>query len=175
MGTAISSEFVYLLGPGAITPDPKHFGVFYLKQSYAEDVFDFKGAANQVLGPARRAAAGGSPARCSAGPRTCWPPTACSPPRRWTTRSRTVPQPGDQGLRSFAVITPTIFLAVAALVLNVLLTRLAEQQRTVDRHAQGPGLLRRADLLALPEVRPGRGPGRRAAGLRGWATGWPTA
>ena len=36
-----------------------------------------------------------------------------------------------QGLRSFAVIMPCIFLAVAALVLNVLLSRLAEQQRTV--------------------------------------------
>ena len=36
-----------------------------------------------------------------------------------------------EGLRSFAVFMPMIFLAVAALVLNVLLTRLAEQQRTV--------------------------------------------
>ena len=36
-----------------------------------------------------------------------------------------------KGLRSFAVITPCIFLAVAALVLNVLLSRLAQQQRTV--------------------------------------------
>ena len=50
VGTAISSEFVYLLGPGAIVPDPEHFGVFYLKQTYAEDVFDFDGAANQVVG-----------------------------------------------------------------------------------------------------------------------------
>jgi len=36
-----------------------------------------------------------------------------------------------QGLRSFGVIMPIIFFAVAALVLNVLLTRLADQQRTV--------------------------------------------
>ena len=50
VGTAISSEFVYLLGPGAIFPDPEHFGVFYLKHKYAEEVFDFEGAANQVVG-----------------------------------------------------------------------------------------------------------------------------
>src|SRR5262249_44496063 len=31
-GTAISSEFVYLVGRGGIAPDPEHFGVFYLKQ-----------------------------------------------------------------------------------------------------------------------------------------------
>jgi putative ABC transport system permease protein len=36
-----------------------------------------------------------------------------------------------QGLQSFAYFMPAIFLAVAALVLNVQLTRLADQQRTV--------------------------------------------
>ena len=36
VGTAISSEFAYLLGPGALIPDPEHFGVFYIKQTYAE-------------------------------------------------------------------------------------------------------------------------------------------
>jgi len=49
-GTAISSEFVYLLGPGTIAPDPTHFGLFYVKRSFAEDVFDFDGAANQIVG-----------------------------------------------------------------------------------------------------------------------------
>ena len=44
VGTAISSEFVYLLGPGAITPDPEHFGVFYVSRPWAEDVFDMDGA-----------------------------------------------------------------------------------------------------------------------------------
>ena len=50
VGTAISSEFVYLVAPGSIAPDPEHFGVFYLKRTFAEDVFDFDGAANQVVG-----------------------------------------------------------------------------------------------------------------------------
>ncbi|MHB8865377.1 MAG: hypothetical protein ACYC6N_23600, partial [Pirellulaceae bacterium] len=43
VGTAGSSEFTYLLGPGAVVPDPSSFGVLYLKQSFAEDVFDFEG------------------------------------------------------------------------------------------------------------------------------------
>ncbi|OYV89537.1 MAG: hypothetical protein B7Z73_06715, partial [Planctomycetia bacterium 21-64-5] len=50
VGTAMSSEFTYLVGPGSIMPDPEHLGVFYLKHSYAEEVFDFDGACNQVLG-----------------------------------------------------------------------------------------------------------------------------
>ncbi len=131
VGTAISSEFVYMLAPGTIVPDPEHFGVFFLKQSYAEDVFDFDGAANQVLG-------------------------RLSPDAPWTTREildrseqllddfgvfAKIPledQASNKyltqeigGLKSFAVFMPMIFLAVAALVLNVLLSRLAEQQRTV--------------------------------------------
>lgn len=36
-----------------------------------------------------------------------------------------------EGLATFSRIMPTIFLLVAALVLNVLMTRMAEQQRTV--------------------------------------------
>ena len=131
VGTAISSEFVYMLAPGTIVPDPEHFGVFFLKQNYAEDVFDFDGAANQVLG-------------------------RLTPDAPWTTQEildraeqlladfgvfTTIPLEDQasnkylsqeiEGLRSFAVVMPIIFLAVAALVLNVLLTRLAEQQRTV--------------------------------------------
>jgi putative ABC transport system permease protein len=131
VGTAISSEFVYMLAPGTIVPDPEHFGVFFLKKSYAEEVFDFDGAANQVLG-------------------------RLTPDAPWTTQEvldraeqlladfgvfTTIPLEDQasnkylsqeiEGLRSFAVFMPMIFLAVAALVLNVLLTRLAEQQRTV--------------------------------------------
>ena len=152
VGTAISSEFVYLLGPGAITPDPKHFGVFYLKQSYAEEVFDFKGSANQVLGRLATVKKGSSPI-CRNGPDGAEHKLDLTPfsPREVLSRAEamladygvftTTPledQPSNKflsqeikGLKSFAVITPCMFLAVAALVLNVLLARLAQQQRIV--------------------------------------------
>jgi putative ABC transport system permease protein len=131
VGTAISSEFVYLLGPGAITPDPKHFGVFYLKQSYAEDTLDFAGAANQVLGrlsPGRRGDVREVLRRAedlldAYGVFTTTPLEDQMSNRFLSQEIR--------GVRSFAVITPLMFLAVAALVLNVLLTRMTEQQRTV--------------------------------------------
>jgi len=131
VGTAISSEFVYLLGPGAIVPDPEHFGIFYLKQKYAEDVFDFDGAANQVLGllsPEKRDQPDLVLRRAE---------QLLAPYGVFTTTPRR-DQPSNQflsleikGLRNFAVIMPAIFLGVAAVVLNVLLSRLAEQQRTV--------------------------------------------
>jgi putative ABC transport system permease protein len=131
VGTAISSEFVYLLGPGAIVPDSKRFGVFYLKQSYAEDFFDFRGSANQVLGRLS-AAAHGNPRNvlrraedllADYGVFTTTP-LEDQPSNKFLSQEL-------QGLRSFGMITPCMFLAVAALVLNVLLGRLAQQQRTV--------------------------------------------
>lgn len=131
VGTAISSEFVYMLGPGAITPDPKHFGVFYLKHTFAEDVFDFSGAANQILGRLDASARERCPELlrrmesllASYGVFTTTP-LADQFSNRFLSQE-------IQGLWSFALITPTMFLAVAALVLNVFLTRLTRQQRTV--------------------------------------------
>ncbi len=131
VGTAVSSEFVYLLGPGAIIPDPEHYGVFYIKQTYAEDVFDFDGAANQLLGllaPELRERPGGVLQRAE---RMLSPyGVFITTPLVDQASNKYLSQEID-GLRMFAVFMPTIFLTVAALVLNVLLSRLAEQQRTV--------------------------------------------
>jgi len=129
VGTAISSEFTYLVGPGSLVPDSKRLGVFYIKQTFAEEVFDFQGACNQVLG---RLA-----------------PQVSDHPQETLRRAETLldtygvlnaislrDQPSNRfisneimGLRAFGVINPMIFLAVAAIVLNVLMSRLAEQQR----------------------------------------------
>ncbi len=131
VGTAISSEFVYLLGAGSITPDPKRFGVFYIKQSFAEETFDFKGSANQVLGRLS-AAAGGSPravlrrAEAMLEPYGVFTTTPLEDQMSNKFLSQEI-----KGVRSFAVISPCMFLGVAALVLNVLLSRLAQQQRMV--------------------------------------------
>ncbi|MCC6125360.1 MAG: FtsX-like permease family protein [Pirellulales bacterium] len=131
VGTSISSEFVYLLGAGTITPDPKRFGVFYLKQSFAEEVFDFKGSANQVLGRLS-AAARGNPKEVlrRAEQRLSDYGVFTTTPLEDQMSNKFLSQE-IKGLESFAVVTPTMFLAVAALVLNVLLTRIAQQQRTV--------------------------------------------
>ncbi len=131
VGTAISSEFVYLLSPGGIVPDPEHFGVFYLKQSYAQDVFDFDGAANQVLGVYSPGTKVGRAAMLDEAERILAPYGVISTtPLVDQASNRYLTQEID-GLASFAVVMPVIFLGVAAVVLNVLLTRLAEQQRTI--------------------------------------------
>lgn len=129
VGTAISSEFVYLLQPGAMAPDPEQFGVFYVKHSYAEEVFDFNGAANQVVGllaPQVRSRAKpvlemAERLLASYGVFTSYDLEDQSSNRFLTQEIA--------GLKVFAYLLPGIFLAVAALVLNVLMRRVAEQQR----------------------------------------------
>ena len=131
VGTAISSEFVYLLQPGSLAPDPEHFGVFYLKRTYAEDVFDFDGAANQVVGrldPQVRENPGELLGKAE---RLLSPYGVFSTTPLADQVSNKFLSLEIEGLKVFAVIMPCIFLAVAAMVLNVLLRRLAEQQRTV--------------------------------------------
>ncbi len=131
VGTAISSEFVYLVGPGTLTPDREHFGVFYVKRSFAEEAFGFSGAANQVLGRL----APGHVGRERSVLREAETMLAdygvfSTTPLEEQMSNRFVSQEIEQ-LQTFAFIMPTIFLAVVALVLNVLLSRLAEQQRVI--------------------------------------------
>ncbi len=130
VGTAISSEFVYLLQPGALAPDPEQFGVFYVKHSYAEEVFDFNGAANQVIGLLAPELRTRPRALLNSAERLLAPYGVFTsygledqPSNRFLTQE-------IAGLKVFAYLLPAIFLAVAALVLNVLMRRVAEQQRT---------------------------------------------
>lgn len=132
VGTAISSEFVYLLGPGAILPDPEHFGVLYLKHSYAEDVFDFEGATNQLLGRlARDADPRATDALLARAEALLEDFGVFSTTPLRNQASNAYLSNEIAGLWSFAIFMPVSFLSVAAVVLNVLMTRLAEQQRTV--------------------------------------------
>ncbi|MEX0866942.1 MAG: FtsX-like permease family protein [Pirellulales bacterium] len=131
VGTAMSVEFVYLLGPGSLVPDPAHFGVFYIKRSFAEEVFDFDGATNQLVGRFSPEVAGDGGGLLDAIERRLEPYGVFSKtPQRLQASNRFVSDE-IEGLGTFARIMPAIFLTVAALVLNVLMSRLVDQQRTI--------------------------------------------
>ncbi len=143
VGTAISSEFVYLLGPGSLVPDPEHFGVFYLKQRYLEEVFDFKGA----LQPGGRPAGAGAARRPEPlleraerrlGSYGVFSTTA----RRDQVSNRFVTNATVGAWRSPPIVMPAIFLVVAALILGILMGRLVENQRTTLGTLKAAGLLR---------------------------------
>ncbi|MFQ5732165.1 MAG: ABC transporter permease, partial [Planctomycetaceae bacterium] len=131
VGTAISSEFVYLIAPGGIVPDPQTYGVFYLKESCAEEVSDFDGACNQIVGLLderfrERPEEILRDVETRLGPFGVFTTTPRSrQPSHWFLKSEL------DGLRVSVIVLPIIFLGVAALILNILMLRLAEQQRTV--------------------------------------------
>ena len=131
VGTAISCEFVYLVGPGAFVPDPEHFGVFYLKRTYAEDVFDFAGAANQVVGRLAPEVRERPDELLDSAERLLAPFGVFSKTARKNQPSNRYLSDEIRGLGVFANIMPVIFLAVAATVLNVLMMRLVDQQRGI--------------------------------------------
>jgi putative ABC transport system permease protein len=131
VGTAISSEFTYLLGPGSLVPDPENYGVFYIKHTYAEDVFDFQGAANQVVGRLSPELEGRSdvPLRQAETLLDSYGVFSTTPLSLQGSNQFLTNE--INGLGAISAVVPTIFLAVAAMVLNVLITRLARQQRVV--------------------------------------------
>lgn len=47
-GTLLSPEFIYTLGPGALMPNNRTFGVLWMPRSNAEAAFDMTGAFNDV-------------------------------------------------------------------------------------------------------------------------------
>ena len=130
VGTAISCEFTYLIGPGTFVPDPEHFGVFYVKQEFAEEVFDLEGAANQIVGRFAPGEKMGKESLRQAETLLDSYGVLQVTPLKLQSSNQFLTGEIDQ-IGTFATIFPTIFLIVAALVLNVLMLRLARQQRTV--------------------------------------------
>lgn len=48
VGTALSPEFIYALGPGALLPDDKRFGVIWMGDEALEGAFDLENAFNDL-------------------------------------------------------------------------------------------------------------------------------
>jgi putative ABC transport system permease protein len=131
VGTAISSEFVYLVAPGSIAPDPEHFGVFYLKRTFAEEVYDFAGATNQIVGTLDPSHQDRPDEILRRVENVLAPYGVVTSYGRRTQTSNQFLTDEMRGLGIFSTIMPSIFLAVGALVLNVLMVRLIDQQRTI--------------------------------------------
>lgn len=47
-GTLLSPEFIYTLGPGALMPDNRTFGIIWMPRTAAEAAFDMTGAFNDI-------------------------------------------------------------------------------------------------------------------------------
>lgn len=130
VGTAKSAEFAYVVGPGGLIPDPERFGVLYLKHSYMEETFGFTGAFNQIVGLLEGTAKDQPTDVLDRAERVLESyGVLTTVPRKDQPSHRFISNEIRQ-LGTMSVMLPGIFLSVAGLVLNMLLIRLIDQQRT---------------------------------------------
>jgi putative ABC transport system permease protein len=169
-GTVLAAEFVYLAAPGSIADSPGEYGVFYLPEEVAGQVFGMEGGFNQLVGEfdgGGLAAPGSVLANLeqvldSAGVITAFPRAQLF--SNLTLGSDLV------GLQTMAVIFPVVFFGVAALVLNVLMMRLAEQQRSTIGTLKALGHTNRA--LFAHYIKFGATAGLIGGGLGAGLGGW---
>ncbi len=127
VGVALSPEFLMQIQPGTLFPDPERYGVMWMGRAAVSAAYDMQGAFNDLsftLAPGatvedvidrlevhlRRYGGEGAYAR------------ADHPSHFFITQE-------FQQLSAMAALLPTIFLAVAAFLLNIVVTRLITLQR----------------------------------------------
>jgi putative ABC transport system permease protein len=127
VGVALSPEYIYTIRPGEIIPDQKRFGVLWMERRALGAAFDMEGAFNDVavaLMPGTT-----DTAVIAALDRLLEPYGALGAiPRRLQMSNWAITNELTQ-LRGFGLIVPTIFLAISAFLLNVVLTRIVAVQR----------------------------------------------
>jgi putative ABC transport system permease protein len=132
VGTAMSPEFVSLIPEGGgFAPDPERFGVVYLPEKFLQESCDLEGAWNQVIGKVH------DKSRCTLLNTLDIAEEVLEP----YGVTNAIPAEDHisvkfiddelQGVKTSVTIMPAIFLAVAVLVLNVMITRMVAQQRSV--------------------------------------------
>jgi putative ABC transport system permease protein len=126
-GVALSPEFIYALGPGQMMPDPRRFGVVWAPRASLEAAFDLEGAFSNVV--------------LKLAPGT-------NPDRVIETLDQLAERYGGSGasarkdqishafldaelkqLSAMVKVLPPIFLAVAAMLVNMTLSRLITLER----------------------------------------------
>jgi putative ABC transport system permease protein len=127
VGIAQSPEYVYAVRAGEMIPDRRRFGILWMGRQALGAAFDMEGGFNDVaIGLARGASAD---ATIAAVDRLLAPYGGLGAiPRRLQVSAWTLDNELAQ-LRMFGLLTPVIFLAVAAFILHVALTRALSLQR----------------------------------------------
>ncbi|RMB08713.1 ABC transporter permease [Eilatimonas milleporae] len=129
VGTVLSPEYIYAIAPGSIVPDNKRYGVFWMARRQLEAAYDMDGAFNSLIMTLRRDARaqdvvdqvdtvldryGGTGAYVRAD----------------HISDRFLTNEMDE-LRTQITILPSVFLGVAAFLLNIVIMRLVATEREI--------------------------------------------
>lgn len=141
VGIALSPEFVYPMLPGSVAPEDERFAVLWMVRDRVAPVLDLDGAFNDVVLELQPGA--NEAAVMDALDRVLEPWGGRGATPRSLQGSNYVLHGEIEGLRSWSTVVPTIFLAVAAFLLNVVLSRLVLLQRTQIASLEALGYSRR--------------------------------
>src|SRR5581483_1769105 len=127
VGVALSPEYVYAIRPGAIFPDKRQFGIFWMSRRALGSAFDMEGGFNDVSIAIARGASVTDVISGLDGLLAAYGGFGAIPrsvqPSAWMLDNEL------RQLQTFGFITPAIFLGVAAFILNVALARALSLQR----------------------------------------------
>ncbi len=131
IGIALSPEFVYLLAPGSIVPDPARYGVVFLPEEFMEQATGLRGAVTELVGRLRGNSRPERRAALRMLERSLSPYGVLDAHDLEEHASHRYLSDEIRGLAVFGVVIPTLFLIVALLVLQVILWRQVDQDRPV--------------------------------------------
>lgn len=127
VGVALSPEYVYLIREGDLLPDDRRYGVFWMGESELAAAFDMDGACNDVCLALEPGAS--EPEVIRRLDRLLDPYGGVGAYGRKDQPSHKFVSNELKELRGMALVVPTIFLAVASFLLNVVIARLVGMQR----------------------------------------------
>lgn len=126
-GIALSPEFIYALGPGDMMPDPRRFGIVWMPQPGLAAAYDLDGAFSNV---ALKLAPGASEAAVIAElDRITAPYGGVGATGRADQLSHAFLDAELQQMSAMVRVLPPIFLLVAAMLVNMTLSRLITLER----------------------------------------------
>jgi putative ABC transport system permease protein len=127
VGVALSPEYVYSIKEGDILPDDLRYGVFWMGYTELAAAFDMQGAFNDLALTLTPGAS--EPDVLSRIDRLTEPYGGLGAYGGADQPSHKFVSNEINELRGMALVTPSIFLAVAAFILNVVISRLVNTQR----------------------------------------------
>jgi len=127
VGIAQSPEFLYTTAPGELVPDDSRFGVIWMSRTSMEAAYDLDGAFNEALLDIGRET--DLPSVLAAADRILDAYGAIGAYGLEDQVSNRFVSEEISGLRASSAGVPPIFLAVAAFLLNIVITRLLQAER----------------------------------------------
>ncbi len=156
-GTALSPEFIYTIGPGALMPDNERYGILWMAERGVAATLDMTGAFNDL---ALTLTAGTSPEPViDAVDDLLEPYGGLGAYGRDLQLSNTFLDAEIKGLDALALILPPVFLGITVFLVNMVIGRIITLERSRDRAAQGGGL---QQFRGQPALHPAGGADRAA-------------